>query len=214
MAKREEMALTGQPELLKVGMWESNRKGEKILTQLLAEQTWLLPSNPTHAPELGKVGRGKPSLTGSQPFIGRRQKQCNTKSAGLFTAPAAPSPWFYLLLTLPVPDYMGMKLSLRFSASQWHFVENIILKKENFKIKYAELCPLSPSGRDLPFRNVRSERDFARKSPAHPLIHSAIHNPYTVTVKNWKRNFAKAPHSPRKGWISALDVVLSGNYIN
>lgn len=50
MAEGEEMALTGQPEALQVGMWESNRKGRKkqteIFTWLLAEQTWLLPPFP------------------------------------------------------------------------------------------------------------------------------------------------------------------------
>lgn len=54
MAKREEMALTGQPEALKTGMWEPNRKGGKnqteIFTRLLAEETWLLPPLPAIPP--------------------------------------------------------------------------------------------------------------------------------------------------------------------
>lgn len=125
MAKREEMALTGQPEPLNqnVGIKQEREGKPNWNPHSAAGRTNLapstLPSNPTHVPELGKVGRGKPSPTGSQPFILRRQKQCNTKSAGLFTVPAAPNPRFYWLLTLPAPDYLGMKLSLRFSASQW-----------------------------------------------------------------------------------------------
>lgn len=97
------------------------------------------------------------------------------------------------------------------------------LKKENLKIKNVELCPLAPSGRDLLFRSVRSEHDFGcscKEKPnsrevtgANQHIHSAKHKPHS-DIKTWKRNFAKAPHSPCKGCISILDVLLFGNYIN
>lgn len=60
------------------------------------------------------------------------------------------------LLTWPVPNCLRMKIFSFLMAA----CGKITPKKKNFKTKNVELCPLPPSGRDLPFRRVRSEQVF------------------------------------------------------
>lgn len=166
-AKRGEMALTGQPEALRAGLWESNRKGGKSrlkcsLSCWQSKAGSLQPSQQSHpGPELGKVGRGRASPAASQPWTARRQRHCshNTNSAGIlqpqllqtpgFISPDLASPW--LFWDEVVPELFSFPVA----ACGKHNPP-----KKNFKAKNVQLCPLPPSGRDLPFTSVRSEQVF------------------------------------------------------